>query len=652
MATKFWTVAAFLAALSLASAESFWDGGAAAQRGDATFESGFYVASNSFPVNTEVIVQNLETGKTVTAIVMSRIDGQGDLLVLLSPKVAEAIGISQGQVAPVRVTIKSTALAQSRMKAGDLAYSQDPDINPAAGLGKGSTSVAQVPQPKTAEPETGIKTPEKPAETPATEPAVKTPVQPETKTAPATEEKPDESLLKKLATRNPQKQLFFPPREDEKFAYKPPTEPPKETVAAETPKENVPPQVETLARPETKPRTESKIATALPKEPAPAEAAKGTPAVTPTPESAPVPDKPSVASLPSSAPALRKPLSTDMPLAKPPAELVPTVEDRLAPASGPLKKEAVALGAMHEPTQPSEEKTEEPKPAETKAAEAAPLTRELSSSVPVPPGLEKVALGSLHEPLQPSAPEPLTRELSASVPVPPSREELALGPIAEPEQPAEEKLAEAAPLTKELSSPVPTPPEGKTPEALAAAEPAAPEAEKVAEAAPLTKELSSPTPTPAETPKKETVATREPAVPPQKAATEKVAEAPKTEAPKTETPKTETPKTAVSVALVPAEKQPSKAASGSKSTDKTAAPSPLSKADFFLQLGAYANERQAKSVASSLPASYPVNIVGPESPSKPIFRIVLGPLNKAESGTLLYWFRDRGFPDAFVKTSR
>jgi hypothetical protein len=32
-----------------------------------------------------------------------------------------------------------------------------------------------------------------------------------------------------------------------------------------------------------------------------------------------------------------------------------------------------------------------------------------------------------------------------------------------------------------------------------------------------------------------------------------------------------------------------------------------------------------------------------------MFRVVVGPLNKAESGTLLVWFRFRGFPDAFVK---
>jgi cell division septation protein DedD len=97
------------------------------------------------------------------------------------------------------------------------------------------------------------------------------------------------------------------------------------------------------------------------------------------------------------------------------------------------------------------------------------------------------------------------------------------------------------------------------------------------------------------------------------------------------------------VALVPVEKP--------RETKPATAPA-MTKADYYLQLGAYANERQAKDVASGLPSSYPVSVIGPESPARPIFRIVLGPLNKAESGTLLYWFRDRGFPDAFIRTVR
>jgi cell division septation protein DedD len=193
---------------------------------------------------------------------------------------------------------------------------------------------------------------------------------------------------------------------------------------------------------------------------------------------------------------------------------------------------------------------------------------------------------------------PLTKELSASVPIPPYREQIAIDTFLLPEQPVEEKLAEAPPLTQELSSPVPNPPAAPKEEAVIALEP------------------TSPQPPP-----------------------EKTAEAPKEEVkPKVE----EQPP--VSVALVPAE---------AKTVERKPATAPsIAKADYYLQLGAFSNESQAKDVASGLPSSYPISIVGPESPSRPIFRIMLGPLNKAESGTLLYWFRDRGFPDAFIKTSR
>ncbi len=500
MATKFWIAAAFLIVSLFAAAESFWDGGAAIQKGDSAFESGFYVASNSFPVNTEVIVQNLETGKTVTAIVVGRIDDQGDLLVLLSPKVAAAIGISQGQVTPVRVTVKTTATAMRGGRIGDLPYSQDPDINPSAGMGKGSTTAAEAPQ--TVEtPETAQQTAAKP---PITEPQAAKP--PETTEAakpveekkPAAAAQPDDSVLQRMASRTPQKQLFFPPREDQKFAYQPPVQPPAEVRTAEKPKE---------------PETTTK----------------------------PAEDKASMASLPRYAPALAKALSVEMAEAQPPVELFPTIERRLAPSVTPPYREELALGTMPEPAQPGE---------------AAPLTRELSSSVPTPP----------------------------------YREELALGEMPEPAQPGEEMLAEAPPLTQELSSPIPEPPTAPAEEVVIALEPTAPQP------------------------------------PPEKGAEEPP----------------------VAVALVPVEKPPV-----TPSTEKKAAPmaATVAKANYYLQLGAYMNEGQAKSVAASLPSSYPVSIVGPESPARPMFRIVLGPLNKAESGTLLYWFRDRGFPDAFIKSS-
>jgi cell division septation protein DedD len=70
---------------------------------------------------------------------------------------------------------------------------------------------------------------------------------------------------------------------------------------------------------------------------------------------------------------------------------------------------------------------------------------------------------------------------------------------------------------------------------------------------------------------------------------------------------------------------------------------------YFLQLGAYGTEKTARDLAAKLAATYPALVLAPPSAGSPVFKVVIGPLNRAESGTLLTWFRYRGFPDAFLK---
>ncbi len=86
-----------------------------------------------------------------------------------------------------------------------------------------------------------------------------------------------------------------------------------------------------------------------------------------------------------------------------------------------------------------------------------------------------------------------------------------------------------------------------------------------------------------------------------------------------------------------------------ESIDSPGTVTTIARAAYYLQLGAYTNESQARDRASNIPAEYPVSIVGPGSQPGNVYRILVGPLNRAESGTLLYWFRARGFPDAFIK---
>jgi len=262
----------------LASAASFWDGNATLQRGDSSFESGLYAASNSFAPDTEIEVENLETGKTARVIVRERAGSQSSILVLLSPKAAEALDIAPGTIARVRVTIPVAARSALASVPEDQPSNPDPDFNPAAAFGPEiaaeaetepvAVTVAEV-EPETqpvvvteaplaeAEPievaatEAETQPPEV-AETPAAEAAaIETPpAEPElaeTKLAETVPTGPaanpeDEQLLQELAARRPQKQLFLPPREDEKFAYQESVEPPAETVEITAAQEAQPPE--------------------------------------------------------------------------------------------------------------------------------------------------------------------------------------------------------------------------------------------------------------------------------------------------------------------------------------------------------------------------------------------------------------------------
>jgi hypothetical protein len=86
----------FLIFMSLSGA-SVWEGAAAVSSGGEFPDSGFYVATNSFPRNTVVDITNLETGKTVRGIVAAGLDSPG-LLAMISKECAEAIGLQSRSI--------------------------------------------------------------------------------------------------------------------------------------------------------------------------------------------------------------------------------------------------------------------------------------------------------------------------------------------------------------------------------------------------------------------------------------------------------------------------------------------------------------------------------------------------------------------------
>jgi hypothetical protein len=285
IAMKRWFVLCLLMIPLLAFADSYWDGNAAVQRGDVAFEGGLYAASNSFPPDTEVSVQNLENGKSAIVTVSQRTDDQSDLLILLSPKAADAVGIAQGSITRVRVTVLQKAASAGANATPEGTYNPDSDVNPGAAYA-GATGAAQhAPQPSTTEqqtnapsargqqPPTQDQQPTAPAQPPAGQPQ-------EPQPSAAAQSAEDAQILAEAASRNPQKQLFLPPREDQKFAYKP-IAPAETTPGAQTAQQSSQTGIPSVAGETASPsaaQSEVPLAEAQPQQqPTPQEAASSTP---------------------------------------------------------------------------------------------------------------------------------------------------------------------------------------------------------------------------------------------------------------------------------------------------------------------------------------------------------------------------------------
>ena len=526
---KRWPLGFLLVIAISAHAQSFWDGNAAMQRGDAAFEAGSYAMSNAFARDTEIVVEDPSTGKTATAKVVGRVDDRLDILVLLSPAAALALGLEQGEIIQVRVTIRKVVAESTPILAEDTAPSTDPDritvtVAPPTTEEPPAVEVTQAVKETTpAETSTETESAKEsvPAESvttaveeaaveeavveeaaveeavvetaPVEEPVVETPAIEETAVvetapieepaaeeaaveepvveAPATEE---DALLAELAARAPQKQLYLPPREDEMFVYQEPVEPPTVEVAEAEPETETEPVTETVTEPVTVTETEPVVAPLV---------------------AAPVGEV-EIASDPGPA----EPESTEKPIAlaeaTPPAEIKPElVETLVAAAPEPLPEPAAEL---------------------------------------VEPGIATTAT---------------------------TEEEPAVVAAASSEKPLTEKPLEEKP-------PAEKPPEEKSPAVVAAGTSAQP---------------------------------------------------------------TETKPTIVAVVLdLPAQ--------GSLT--------------YYLQLAAYSTEAMAKDTAARFSPTYPVLVLAPPAGTKPLYRVFVGPLNKAESGTLLTRFRHLGFPDVFARTAQ
>jgi hypothetical protein len=132
MAKKLLIACNLLIALILfSSASSFWEGSSSADFYGALPERGFYVGSNSFPRNTVVDIVNLETGKTIQAIVVDNSSSTAGSAVILSRDAAEALGMGSRSSVRIRISPPADSVAFSRFSDGR-SFSGDPDYDPKA----------------------------------------------------------------------------------------------------------------------------------------------------------------------------------------------------------------------------------------------------------------------------------------------------------------------------------------------------------------------------------------------------------------------------------------------------------------------------------------------------------------------------------------
>ncbi len=241
-----------------AFSQQSWEGNAAVIRKGEFSSPGLYAASNSFPEQTRIQVNNAQTGKSVEVTIVRRIEGAGSIFLLLSEEAGEQIGLTGSEVIQVRATIVSPAAIDLSESLREQPYTADPDLNPAVSvdsevlepvpaaassppeevaLTEAAVEVAQAPAVEEQEPV------EEPAEAEVEEAEVAVEAQVEeiveTKAVETEEEAPapaitaEEKRLEELANRIPQKQLYLPPRQQEVYALAPEPEAAEPEIAEE-----------------------------------------------------------------------------------------------------------------------------------------------------------------------------------------------------------------------------------------------------------------------------------------------------------------------------------------------------------------------------------------------------------------------------------
>ena len=125
---------------ALFTSATAWEGPAAISANGELPENGFYIATNSFPVNTVVDVTNMENGLKIRVVVVSGLDSTG-LLALLSRDTASIINMQPRSLG--RISMSQPAESQSFSPITEpRVLSGDPDYDPALFVARSGYSPA------------------------------------------------------------------------------------------------------------------------------------------------------------------------------------------------------------------------------------------------------------------------------------------------------------------------------------------------------------------------------------------------------------------------------------------------------------------------------------------------------------------------------
>ena len=599
-----WGAGFFCLALMI-SAQTLWEGSAAVGAYGVLPVKGLYGASNSFPRNTLVEVENLENGRKTEILIVDRLENSS-FLVLLSQEAGAALNMNTGNVIRVRANLGQEEKTDSYSLTGEQAFHPDPDVNPAVSAGRSDgissedtdTLLALSRYPGTDEEKT-VRSPEIPVveapeitpEDTVPEPEPETPAEPDATPVPDTtpepkiKPKPEPEIVEIPDTAEEPADLVIEDSLDRETEE--PDKTPLEPV--ETP-EPVEERIIDVVSGWNTPRVEGDAAIrdlALPGEPESVES---------------FPDEPSGPVLVDTGTDYQPPRSADSSrLAQDPA-LPSEPEPRrteIPLQQGPALVDAESISLV---SPPAGEKVPLPEdlPPEPELALWEEETPEVINGYSVWKEGEEEALAMDSPEIQEPRVEP-PENIAVEV-VPEEEPEVV---VQVPEEPVEEAETTPEP-TEEIQPEFPEP---------------SPDVELVLEPA------DQRPPVVTEEPEDAMAAPEEVIVP-------ELVEAGPVETDREEEPKTESPGPASapvdSPAEVPLVKQ-------------------LENGFHYIQVGVFRSRTSVSAAVARLEPGYPVVIWSPGEDTPEGYKVMIGPLTADESGALLYNFRASGYGDAFVR---